>query len=77
MQSDPIVAEIREIREKLHARYGYDIRAIGKAAQERDAVGDRKVVRLPPRRPVRRPKTPPQPFLMDEPVMPRIAKRPK
>jgi hypothetical protein len=53
MQTDPIVAEIREIRERQAARFGYDIRAIVKDAQARDAVGDRKVVRLPPRRPLR------------------------
>jgi hypothetical protein len=52
MQSDPIVAEIREIRERLAARFGYDIRAIVKDAQQRDALGDREVVRLPPRRPI-------------------------
>ena len=52
MQSDPIVAEIRELRERRAARFGYDIRAIVKDAQERDAVGDREVVRLPPRQPV-------------------------
>lgn len=51
MQSDPIVAEIREIRERRAARFGFCIRAIVKDAQERDAVGDRQVVRLPPRRP--------------------------
>ncbi|HZV05825.1 MAG TPA: hypothetical protein VE999_12150 [Gemmataceae bacterium] len=53
MQADPVVAEIREIRERRAARFGYDIRAIVKDAQARDAVGDRKVVRLPPRRPLR------------------------
>ena len=52
MPSDPIVAEIREIREHRAAQFGYDIRAIVKDAQERDAAGDRQVVRLPPRRPV-------------------------
>ena len=52
MQSDPIVNEIREIRECRAARFGYDIRAIVKDAQERDAVGDREIVRLQPRRPV-------------------------
>ena len=52
MQSDPIVDEIREIRERRAARFGYDIRAIVKDAQERDAVGDREVVRLPPRQPI-------------------------
>lgn len=52
MQSDPIVAEIREIREHRAARFGYCLRAIVKDAQQRDASGDREVVRLPPRRAV-------------------------
>ena len=52
MPTDPIVAEIRRIREQLAARFGHDIRAIVKYAQERDASGDREVVRLPPRPPV-------------------------
>jgi len=51
MQSDPIVAEIREIRERRAERFGYDVRAIAKDAQQRDAAGDREVVRLRPRRP--------------------------
>lgn len=55
MQTDPIVAEIREIRERLAAQFGYDIRAIVKDAQARDAAGDREVVRLQPRRPIRSP----------------------
>jgi hypothetical protein len=58
MPSDPIVAEIRRIREQIAARFGYDIRAIVKHAQERDASGDRKVVRLPPRPPVSSPESP-------------------
>ncbi len=49
MQSDPIVAEIRKIRELRAARFGFDIRAIVKDAQQRDASNDRRVVRLPPR----------------------------
>ena len=53
MQTDPIVDEIREIRESLAAQFGYDVCAIMKDAQARDAAGDREVVRLPPRRPVR------------------------
>jgi hypothetical protein len=52
MSFDPIVDEIREIRERHAAQFGFDVRAIAKDAQERDAVGDRKVVRLSPRRPV-------------------------
>ena len=49
MPSDPIVAEIRELRERRAARFGFDIRAIVKDAQQRDACGDRRIVRLPPR----------------------------
>ena len=49
MQSDPIVAEIRKIREQRAARFGFDIRAIVNDAQQRDARGDRRIVRLPPR----------------------------
>jgi hypothetical protein len=52
MSSDPIVDEIREIRERLAARFGFDVRAIAEDARRQDAAGDRKVVRLPPRRPV-------------------------
>jgi hypothetical protein len=52
MQADPVVAEIREIRERRAARFGYDMRAIVKDARERDAAGDRTIMRLPPRRPV-------------------------
>ncbi len=49
MQSDPIVAEIRKIREQRAARFGFDIRAIVNDAQQRDARSDRRIVRLPPR----------------------------
>jgi hypothetical protein len=52
MQSDPIVAEIRGFRELHASRFDFDIRRIVKDVQERDAAGDRNVVRLPPRRPV-------------------------
>ena len=49
MQSDPIVAEIRKIRELRAAHFGFDIRAIVDDAQRRDACSDRQIVRLPPR----------------------------
>jgi hypothetical protein len=52
MKSDPIVAEIRAIREHRAARFNFEIRAVAKDAQDRDTYGDREVVRLPPRRPV-------------------------
>ncbi len=51
MQSDPIVAQIRDLREQRAARFGYDIRSIVKDAQERDAADDRQIIRRPPRRP--------------------------
>ena len=51
MQSDPIVAEIRKLRELRAARFGFDVRSIVKDAQERDAAGDREIVRRPPRQP--------------------------
>lgn len=51
MQSDPVVAEIRKLREQRAARFGFDIRSIARDAQERDAVGDRAIIHRPPRRP--------------------------
>ena len=51
MSSDPIVDEIHAIRERLAARFNYDVHAIGKDAQEREARSGRKVVCRPPRRP--------------------------
>jgi hypothetical protein len=51
MQDDPVVAEIRRIREELAARFNYDIHAIFEYARQRDAADTRKVIRLPPRRP--------------------------
>ena len=52
MQSDPIVAEIRQLREGRAARFGFDIGSIVKDAQERDVAGDRVIVRRLPRRPL-------------------------
>ena len=52
MPFDPIVDEIRKIRERHAAQFGFNVRAIAEDARQRDAAGDRKVVRLPPRRPV-------------------------
>lgn len=52
MSPDPIVAEIRRIREEIATGFNYDVRAIGEDARLRDAAGDEKIIRLPPRRPV-------------------------
>jgi len=51
MNSDPVVAEIRRIREELAAEFNYDLDAIVEDARRRYLNGDRKVIRLPPRRP--------------------------
>ena len=49
MQPDPVVTEIRMIRERIAAKFNYDVRAIGRDARQRDATGDRLVVRREPR----------------------------
>ena len=51
MSSDPVVAEIRRIREELAARFNYDLDAIIEDARRRYLSGDRKMIRLPRRRP--------------------------
>jgi len=57
MQSDPIVAEIRQLREDRAARFGFDLGSIVRDAQERDAAGDRVIVRRPPRQPLLMPRS--------------------
>ena len=49
MQPDPVLSEIREIRERLATKFQYDVAAIGRDARQRDAAGDRLVVRRKPR----------------------------
>jgi hypothetical protein len=46
---DPVVTEIRRIREEYAARYAYDIEAICRAAREKQAKSGRKVVTLRPK----------------------------
>ena len=49
MQPDPVVEEIRKIRDRLAAKFNYDMAAIARDARQRDAAGDRLVVRREPR----------------------------
>ena len=49
MQPDPIVEEIRMIRDRIAAEFQYDVAAIGCDARQRDTSGDRLVVRREPR----------------------------
>ena len=46
---DPIVAEVRRVREEYAARFNHDIKAICRAAQENEKAGGREVVVLPSR----------------------------
>jgi hypothetical protein len=49
MPDDPIVAEVRRVKEEHAARYGYDVRAMAQALKQEQDQGTRKVVSLPPK----------------------------
>ena len=54
LDEDPIVAEVRRIREELAADFNYDLKAIFEEAHRRTEEARRagaKVVTLPPKRP--------------------------
>jgi hypothetical protein len=48
---DPIVSEVRRIREEHAAQFNFDPRAIMEDYQRRQATSGRHYVSLPPRRP--------------------------
>jgi hypothetical protein len=50
MQDDPIIAEIRRIREEHAAKFNYDLDAIVADLQAKERSSGRKVVSLPPKR---------------------------
>jgi hypothetical protein len=50
MYDDPIVAEVRRIREAHAARFGHNLEAIVRDIQERERKSGRTYVSLPPRR---------------------------
>ena len=50
MRNDPIVAEVRTIRDELAAQCGYDIKEIFRELQEQQAKSGLKYVRYPARR---------------------------
>jgi hypothetical protein len=52
MWQDPIVSEIRRVRDEYAARFNYDIRAICGDAVEAQKKEDRPTVRLPSKRPL-------------------------
>ncbi len=51
MARDPIVDEVRAVREELAARFGFNVRAIAEDARRRQMSSGHKVVSLPPKRP--------------------------
>lgn len=52
MQPDPIVEEVRAAREAYFQRFGFDLRAICRALREQEQASGRKLISLPPRRPM-------------------------
>lgn len=52
MPRDPIVDEVRAIKERLAAKFNFDVRAIGEDARKRQAESGHRIVSRPPRRPV-------------------------
>ena len=50
MSVDPIVAEVRAIRDRLAAECGYDVREIFRRIRQRQAESGLEYVRYPPRR---------------------------
>ena len=50
LQVDPIIVEVRAIREEHAARFGYDVKAIFKDIRARQEASGRKCVRYPARR---------------------------
>lgn len=49
-EDDPLIAEIREYRDKQAARFGYDAAAIIRDARTRLEASGRPSVQFPPRR---------------------------
>ena len=49
-QPDPIIAEIRAIRDEHAARFNYDVKAIFRDIQAKQKASGRKYVRYPPKR---------------------------
>ena len=50
MKDDPIVAEVRAIRDELAAQCGYDLKEIFRQLRQQQASSGRKYVRYPARR---------------------------
>ena len=53
MSQDEIIDEVRRERDKIAARFEYDLARLFKALEAEEARGGRKVVSRPNRRPIR------------------------
>lgn len=51
-ERDPIIAELRAIRQEYAARFNYDVDAMFRDIRARQEASGREYVRLPSRRPV-------------------------
>lgn len=51
MWKDPIVEEVRMIREGLAAKFGFDVEAIVRDAQVRQKASDHRILSFKPRKP--------------------------
>ena len=51
-QPDPIITEVRSVRDDHAARFGYDVEAIFRDIRSRQEASDREYVRYPARRAV-------------------------
>ena len=60
-QSDPIIDELRAVRDEHAGRFNYDVEAIFRDIQAQQEASGREYVRLPPRRVVAVRKDRPQP----------------
>ena len=49
-QTDPIIDELRAVRDEHAARFNYDVEAIFRDIEAQQEVSGREYVRLPPRR---------------------------
>ena len=49
MKNDPIVAEVRRIRQEHAARFGYDLDLIVQDLKAQEKASGRQYIRLPPR----------------------------
>ena len=53
--TDPIIAELRAVRDAHAARFNYDVKAIFRDLQARQKASGRKYVRYPAKRPALEP----------------------